>query len=178
MQKAESPILTERCLDPWKAANQQLQMARRIMPDSRMPRWLEALQEPGPIEVDLSFDWGEQKRIRVQGSISAQGKLQCQRCLGDMPLSLTVDVDAAVVFSEEAAAQLPAELDPWMGEGEQLDLLQQIEDELLLALPMMPVHEQESCPGESHYSTGGNTQKSTGKKAFAQLADLVKKTNN
>lgn len=71
--------------------------------------------------------------------------LSCQRCLG--PVHDTVRVDRALRFvaDEQQAAALDAELeDDVLSLERVLDLAELIEDELLLALPLVPRHDE--CP--------------------------------
>lgn len=182
MKQTESPTLAYRRLDPWKAANQRLELEESIMPDALLPRWLEEVEESGPVAVSLQFGWDEQKRIRVRGQVEVTARVPCQRCLESMAIDLTAAIDAAVVTSEEAASQLPAEIDPWLCEQERINLFRMLEDELLLALPMMAVHELAGCTGRSSFSSSApeqeNPEQSEKQRPFAQLADLMKKTNN
>ena len=71
--------------------------------------------------------------------------LCCQRCLG--PVMETVAVDRALRFvsDEQQAAELDAELeDDVLSLERSLDLRELVEDELLLALPLVPRHAE--CP--------------------------------
>jgi uncharacterized protein len=71
--------------------------------------------------------------------------LECQRCLQRMVVPLKVDRRLFFVVGEDAAASLDAESDDDVLALEPaLDLRSLIEDELLLALPLVPRHEV--CP--------------------------------
>jgi uncharacterized protein len=71
--------------------------------------------------------------------------LECQRCLQPMPVSLEIDRSFLFVHGEDAAAQLDADSeDDVLALTRALDLGELIEDELLLALPIVPRHE--ACP--------------------------------
>lgn len=75
----------------------------------------------------------------------AQVSLTCQRCLQPVQASLQVDRWIRLVRDEELAASLDAESDDdVLALGGRLDLLELVEDELLLELPLVPRHEQ--CP--------------------------------
>ena len=70
---------------------------------------------------------------------------ECQRCL--LPVALDLEVARALRFvaTEEQAAALDAESeDDVLALGRHLDLHNLIEDELLLALPLVPLHS--ACP--------------------------------
>lgn len=71
--------------------------------------------------------------------------LQCQRCLSTMTAPLAIDSTFQFVAGEDAAAALDAESEhDVLALSRELDLLGLVEDELLLALPIVPRHEQ--CP--------------------------------
>ena len=71
--------------------------------------------------------------------------LECQRCLQPMAVNLEVDRSFRFVHGEDAAAQLDADSeDDVLALTRALDLRELIEDELLLALPIVPRHEV--CP--------------------------------
>lgn len=71
--------------------------------------------------------------------------LQCQRCLAAMTAPLAVESSFQFVAGEDAAAALDAESEhDVLALTRDLDLLALVEDELLLALPIVPRHEQ--CP--------------------------------
>ena len=71
--------------------------------------------------------------------------LACQRCLQRMVLPLSIDRRLFFVPGEDAAAALDAESDDDVLALEAfLDLRSLVEDELLLALPLVPRHEV--CP--------------------------------
>jgi uncharacterized protein len=78
----------------------------------------------------------------------------CQRCLQPMSLPLEVDRHLRFVPGEEAAAALDADSDDDVLALEpQLDLRELIEDELLLALPLVPRHEV-VCPQPLPFRAG------------------------
>src|SRR5690606_1403033 len=69
----------------------------------------------------------------------------CQRCLEQVMLSLDAECDVGFVTSDEAAKNLPRHYEPVIVDEEALDLHALIEDELLLALPAVPMHPLETC---------------------------------
>lgn len=69
--------------------------------------------------------------------------LACQRCLGPAEVPLVVDRRIRFVQDEATAAALDAELeDDVLVLTRSLDLRALVEDELLLALPLVPRHER------------------------------------
>jgi len=108
--------------------------------------------------------------------LTARARLwrDCQRCL--QPVALDLDVVRALRFvGDEATAEaLDAESeDDVLALPRRLDLHDLVEDELLLALPLVPLHAK--CPVSLPMATGFEVDESPDAKArrpFAVLADL------
>jgi len=78
-------------------------------------------------------------------AVTATMMLECQRCLQPMSVPLQFDRRFFFVEGEDAAAALDSESeDDVLALVPQLDLRSLVEDELLLALPLVPRHE--ACP--------------------------------
>jgi len=76
-----------------------------------------------------------------------QVQLQCQRCLRPMAQPLAVDRRLRFVRDEKEAARLDEESDDdVLALPPRLDLAALLEDELILALPLVPRHEECSPP--------------------------------
>jgi len=71
--------------------------------------------------------------------------LECQRCLHAVTVPMSVNHSIRFVKDEAAAAELDADSDDdVLALSRQFDLMDLIEDELIMALPIVPRHEQ--CP--------------------------------
>ena len=80
----------------------------------------------------------------LKGSISTTLVAECQRCLKPLEIEVTGRFKFALVNSEDEFELLPEELEPYLIEGEKQSVIELIEDELLLSLPMVTVH-KEAC---------------------------------
>ena len=88
---------------------------------------------------------GAQPALRIV--VDAEVSLECQRCLQPMAVPLHVERRLFFVEGEDVAAALDAESnDDVLALTPALDLRPLIEDELLLALPIVPRHESCSMP--------------------------------
>ncbi len=77
--------------------------------------------------------------------------LTCQLCMGETMVPLTVDRHFVFVDDEEAAAALDdASEDDVLVLSTEFDLRELIEDELLMALPLVPRHDE--CPEKPRLS--------------------------
>ncbi len=94
---------------------------------------------------------------RVEGvpvadvEISAQAELTCQRCLG--PLAYPVESGGRVALVADAveADRVPEGLESMLAPDHRISVRELAEEELLLALPIVPLHEGADCaaPGQA-----------------------------
>lgn len=88
---------------------------------------------------------GGESEIWLELQAQADVPLQCQRCLQPMNEALRVQRRFRFVRSEEEALRLDEESDDdVLSLPARLDLLEFVEDELILALPIVPRHGE--CP--------------------------------
>ena len=96
--------------------------------------------------------------------------LQCQRCLQPLPTTLVVDRRIRFVDGEDEAARLDEESDDdVLALPPRLDLPALVEDELILALPLVPRHDGD-CPVPLPASTAIESDDATPAHPFAALA--------
>ena len=104
----------------------------------------------GQIAVELSFRIDERQVRAVTGRLQVNLELICQRCLGSMNFPLNLKFQLGVVCSEDEAGALPGEYEPLLVDGEPIALKQIIEDEIILALPVIPKHPDSTlCQGSA-----------------------------
>ena len=151
-----------------------------------MPRLVEACHQgeaPQPGDVAVWSARGELRRV-VGGEtqtwlhmdVHARLTLTCQRCLAAVETALKVDRWFRFVASEEEAAELDAEIeDDVLVRSHALDLHQLAEDELLLALPIVPRHDL--CPMPLR-AAGADEPDQALPSPFAALAALKKKVRH
>jgi len=83
--------------------------------------------------------------VWLHAAAQATVHLECQRCLKPLTEALAAERSFQFVHGEDAAAQLDADSDDdVLALTRALDLRELIEDELLLALPIVPRHDV--CP--------------------------------
>ena len=90
------------------------------------------------IAVDLSFGHDSETRIKVSGRVHCDAQLACHRCDQLVWCHVNSGFVSVIAFDEEQAAswsQLDPNLDILVVGGANLDVVELIEDELLLALP-------------------------------------------
>ena len=90
----------------------------------------------------------------LRGTVSAKLLVECQRCLKPVETEVSGHFKFALVNSEEEIELLPEEFEPYLVEGEEQSIIYLIEDELLLSLPMVTIHD-ENC---SDYMMNQNSE--------------------
>lgn len=99
----------------------------------------------GDIEAKVAFDTDAEGRARVRLTARAVVELACQHCLGSFVRHLACDY-AGIVTETRAKFEAAGQADEViLGEGFELDIAKLIEDELILALPMVPRHAGGDC---------------------------------
>jgi uncharacterized protein len=112
-----------------------------VYPLSKLARFGEALlSNEGDVRVKLDFSYKVGFPC-LSGSVSAKVLVECQRCLKPMETELAGRFKFALVYSEDEFDLLPEEFEPYLLEGEEQSVIDLIEDELLLSLPMVTVHD-------------------------------------
>jgi uncharacterized protein len=103
------------------------------------------VDDTGVITIVLDFDIDELGVPCVTGSIKADLGLVCQRCLERYDFPVDQKISLAWIRSEKEAEDLPLRYEPYLVETNPLILNDVIEDELLLALPQIPMHAESEC---------------------------------
>ena len=108
----------------------------------------------------------------VRLAVEADVVLTCQRCL--RPMRRRIESGSRLVFAEEGVPELPEGYEPLGGDPRKLDIAVLVEDELLLALPIIPQHgEGEACE-LPHSGAGEDAAAGEMRRPFAGLKDLLK----
>jgi uncharacterized protein len=139
------------------------------VPVAEMPRLLDALENPQGI-LSYTVRGGMDSRgdplleVRVEG----QCQLRCQRCLNAM--DYTVDIENSLVLRDQEGLDAlgddeDEECDSILAD-KHLDVLNLLEDEILLSLPIAPKHEEGAC--RMAYGESGQKEEHP----FAALAKL------
>lgn len=120
---------------------------------SRLVRLLESTEGGVLIRLAFSLAGGRGGLPLLDGEVTAQLSVLCQRCLGPVSLPVKTQFHLALVDDEAQCDGVQPPYEPVLKEhdeteGRGLGLLALVEDELLLSLPMCPMHEPENECGE------------------------------
>lgn len=140
-----------------------------------LPRVRAAAREGSPIsvQVGLIVVRGALGEIRLQGALTGEIELQCQRCLQPMTWRFSLKPDVVLVD--------PAGPSPALGDDQEVlelgpeGLLRPaefVEEEILLALPLAPRHEDCEARLPHEFEAGGGDRDA--ENPFAVLMELRK----
>ena len=165
-------------LDVGQCASQRVELEREFEV-REFERLRDSVSRPeGRAAVSLRFKFAG-SLAAAEGSVSGGVWLVCQRCLGDFAARLESPVRIAFVDSDEDAATVPEDYEAVTVDAGRLALADFVEDELLLALPLVPMHatlaecgvKREAAAEES----APTVEKGPVHRPFAALQDLLKR---
>ncbi len=104
----------------------------------------------------------------LKGTVKAEMEILCVRCLQPMIHNVSCSFLFGLVTSKAAMEALPEDMEPCLVTGEEQSIIAILEDELLLSLPIVSVH-QEVC---SEYLAEHEKQKQADKEASSPFAVL------
>lgn len=115
------------------------------LPLAALTRLAPTLSTPeGELVIEMSGS--KDGRVRtLHGRIMTTLKLVCQRCLEPMTVPIDVQFQLGLVTTDEQAERLPEGLEPLLITEPTLRLAEVVEDELMLALPIVALHPEGSA---------------------------------
>ncbi len=133
------------------------QSASEIAGQHLLSKYERLMQETKGLGPDRTINWGARGELRTDPAgtdqvwlhvtVDASLPLVCQRCLGPVDIAVAVNRSFRFVGSEEAAeAQDEDAEEDVLALSPDFNLFDLIEDEVLMALPVVPRHE--TCPVE------------------------------
>jgi uncharacterized protein len=150
----------------------------RVYPLGEMPRLQDLLADPGG-SVHASFTFGKVGSGRLGATVAVESiaQLVCQRCLQGFayPLAGSSEVEFAGSVSPGAAK---SQREIYVMEDGLVSLRELAEEELLLALPIVAMHEPQVCERAATEEADDEIQGISGDRSrpFASLQNLLKKT--
>jgi uncharacterized protein len=175
MQKVKLPVE----IDPFKTAKRKLDY-EGFLEIKRLPRFSDAtLKVNSDVDVWLRFGTDPQGLVVVQGKALAEVELECQRCSETFSYAIDVEFTYSPVCDESQVEELPEDYEPLqLNEDNYFLVAELIEDELLLALPIIPKHPIEDCKVQLNEQVFGEidvVEEESKPNPFAVLQSLKKK---
>ncbi len=133
-------------IDPIQLAERGAQLTGTL-PLKSMPRLAQgSLEGSGDVTVDLAFERQEGDKVFIMhGALRLHLRVTCQRCLEAMDLKLEAAPWLILLKSGERLERQEDEADILVAD-KPLSLSSLVEDELLLSMPMVPMHAPDQCP--------------------------------
>jgi uncharacterized protein len=142
-----------------------------------LPRIKDVLAQPGgTLDASFAFSKLPLGRAGVKVAIRASPQVVCQRCMQGyaLPVSSVSEIEFA---SDETAQASDAEHEVYRADSGLIRLSELAEEELLLALPIVPAcTTPQSCGNAVAADTGHSEQADEMRRPFSALQDLLKKT--
>lgn len=141
-------------LDPFRFAHNGIHLSGQI-PLSSMRRLTDLLvTDDGMVDVDMHFDIDETGLPFMQGQFKTNIQMICERCMSPMDLQLDISALLGIIRHERKVEGLADQYEPWIIEdAKQVDPAQMVEDELILALPIVPKHDY-ACLSDDVWQSG------------------------
>jgi len=141
-------------IDPIRLAKSGL-ILEGTLPISVMPRLSDLLQdESGSIDVKVHFDMDKVLGLPfVSCEFKALLPLICERCSEPMEYQADISTLLAILTNERKVEGLAEQYEPWViSNDEPVILSSMVEDELILAIPLVPKHSHACLPEEAWFS--------------------------
>lgn len=98
---------------------------------------------PGAIKLKFEFGRNELDVPMIVGQLDTSLTLECQRCLRAMDTPMIIDFRLLIDASDELVQE--SNLDTLYSDDGYIDIVTVVEDEIMLELPLVALHEDESC---------------------------------
>jgi uncharacterized protein len=132
-------------VDPFRFADHAVSLQGEMLVKD-MPRLCSGLKNhAGEVNVHLQFGVDEQGIRFLKGDYEVLLMLECQRCMGTFSYPAKGHFLLGIVEGDDEAVKLPEVYDPVIAKGGILLLLDVIEDELIVSLPLVPMHSASEC---------------------------------
>jgi uncharacterized protein len=137
----------------------------------------------GSVEVALYPHQTEQGYRSAKGTVKTKLNVICQRCLLPFSFPMESTIDLTFVQSEAEANALPEEFEPALSSEGWFSVRELVEDELLLAFPIVFRHDEAECEAETKSRGTPSTSEEerspsveARRNPFSELADLLSRT--
>lgn len=132
-------------IDPFRLVRQKRILAGTLEL-GRMPRLAPLLLSgEGRAEIEVEFGTDDMGVKFARGEVITELPLICQRCLKPMQVPVRAPIALGFVTQQRDADAMPTHYDPLLIEHVPIPLLDIVEDELLLSLPIVATHAPGVC---------------------------------
>ncbi len=160
-------------VDPFRFAENGLSLSGFLL-IKELPRLCSSLHsDEGQVNAELEFGIDEEGIRYVKGHLETYLTLQCQRCLESFKYEIIANFLLGIVHTEKEALELPERYDPLVVTDGSVILRDMIEEELIVSLPIVPMHDAKKCqailPFESNSGAIAEAEKESPFKVIESL---------
>ncbi len=129
----------------------------------------ESDQKGRKITVSFEFSRNEYGIPMIVGRLETSLELECQRCLKALELPLKLDYKLMIDASDEIVSN--SDMDTIYSNDGFIDIIELVEDELLLAIPLVATHNDTTC-NEDWKAGPAKSEATARENPFAVLQEL------
>ena len=134
-------------INPLRLAKARERIVGKIQLDSLGRLKGVLLENKGELEYSLTFDFDESSTCIVESKIDTQLILECQRCFKPVVIEIHKCSLLGVVNNKDEFEALAKEYEPLQMDEDVISIETLVEDELLLSIPISPLHLENDCSG-------------------------------
>ena len=167
-----SKYLPERIF-PLRLAREEHRLRGSISTQPMLRLKRELAFSPTKVDVDLFFRMSKDCQHLAKGVVWATCSFICQRCLDQLLLKVEAKIQVNLV--SEGEAHEPRDFCEFIAIGDSgISLSTWMEDELLLAIPQVPVHNYDCTTEDIRRALSGQSGQVAENRPFAGLSSLAK----
>ena len=102
-----------------------------------------------PLKASIQFELDESRAKIAHGNADVTVNTVCQRCLDPVQVDLHAEFAVQVIWSEDHEDRVAKNYEPWLVVDKMANLNELLEDEILLALPLVNYHAMGECTGDT-----------------------------
>jgi uncharacterized protein len=147
------------------------------VPLAELPRLRSQLASVGGLVRGHAHFARESRLAVAELTMSGAATVTCQRCLEAMSIPVESTVRVALIPTEADVGRVPEHLEPVLAPDGRISIGELVEEELLLALPIVPLHEEvsECVIAPDAPVVGDEQEEQKTQRPFEQLAELLKR---
>jgi uncharacterized protein len=142
---------------------------------AELPRLLDANAD-NESQITARFSFAQlEGHAAIDGELAGSVMLMCQRCMQPVAVAVDERFQVVLVSDEDAVRQEFGGYEPIAVDATQLDLKWLAEEQTLLALPLVPMHEPGRCTALPARAEVVADAADARQKPFGNLRDLLQK---
>ncbi|MFT6834423.1 MAG: hypothetical protein ACJA0H_000451 [Francisellaceae bacterium] len=137
-------------VDPFKYAKEKRVLSGSVPIDKMHKLYDKSPNLEGAVEVELKFQLIKNNLITCKGFILGDVPLECQRTLEHYSFHINHNFSIVIYDGSKEINHLTDEYEPFLFDGSMIIPLELIEEEILLALPLVPKKALKDCKSDKN----------------------------